>query len=74
MMLIKIYHIADYHKEKTMMIKIVTIVKKKGYDDATVVDNKLIYLVLGTPSKTNKKPQTMKMTMMMMMTLTMNEL
>ena len=42
MMLIKIDHIADYYKEKTMIIMIMTIVKKKGYDGANIVDNKLI--------------------------------
>ena len=42
MMLIKIYHIAAYYKEKDMIIMIMTIVKKKGYDGANIVDSKLI--------------------------------
>ena len=40
MMLIKIDHIADYYKEKTMIIMIMTIVKKMGYAGANIVDNK----------------------------------
>ena len=42
MMLIKIDQIADYYGEKTMIIMIMTIVKKRGYDGANIVDSKLI--------------------------------
>ena len=55
MMLIKIVHIADYNERGKNMI--MTILKKKGDDDANVVDNKLNKFLKHSPKSTRNLKQ-----------------